>query len=188
MAINNFIGEYQIKDTSICDKLITYFKNNISRASKGGSMINGELEVDETNKESVDLGIDNLNDIDYYFKSFNQDCLDKYKNKYEFSNRTGRYAIKEVPNIQYYKPGGGYKNWHCERLDSDYPFNNRHLVFMTYLNTIENAGTEFFHQDLKVDAVKGKTLIWPADWTHTHRGIINNEKEKYIFTGWLSFY
>ena len=59
---------------------------------------------------------------------------------------------------------------------------------MTYLNTIENAGTEFFHQDLKVDAVKGKTLIWPADWTHTHRGIINNEKEKYIFTGWLSFY
>ena len=47
MAINNFIGEYQIKDTSVCDKLITYFKNNISRASKGGFMINGELEVDE---------------------------------------------------------------------------------------------------------------------------------------------
>ena len=75
MAINNFIGEYQIKDTSVCDKLITYFKNNISRASKGGFMINGELEVDETNKESVDLGIDNLNDIDYYFKSFNGDML-----------------------------------------------------------------------------------------------------------------
>ena len=188
MAINNFIGEYQIKDTSVCDRLITYFKNNMSRASKGGVVVNGETEVDETNKESVDLGVDNLNDIIYYFESFNQDCLDKYKNEYEFSNRTGRYAIKEVPNIQYYKPGGGYKNWHCERINSHHPFNNRHLVFMTYLNTIENAGTEFFYQNLKVDAVKGKTLIWPTDWTHTHRGIINNEKEKYIFTGWLSFY
>ena len=162
MAINNFIGEYQIKDTSVCDKLITYFKNNISRASKGGFMINGELEVDETNKESVDLGIDNLNDIDYYFKSFNQDCLDKYKNKYEFSNRTGRYAIKEVPNIQYYKPGGGFPKEHSEIMS--YSTSHRIMAFMTYLTDTKNGGTEFTYLNWKAPCKKGLTLIWPANY------------------------
>jgi len=28
-------------------------------------------------------------------------------------------------------------------------------------------------------------LIWPADWTHTHRGIVAPNEEKIIATGWL---
>jgi len=28
--------------------------------------------------------------------------------------------------------------------------------------------------------------MWPAEWTHTHRGIISTNKEKYIATGWLN--
>ena len=34
---------------------------------------------------------------------------------------------------------------------------------------------------------KGLTLIWPADWTHVHRGIVSASEEKYIITGWFSF-
>ena len=63
----------------------------------------------------------------------------------------------------------------------------RHLVFMTYLNTVKNAGTEFKYQKLKTNAVKGKTVIWPAAWTHTHKGIVSDKKEKIIITGWFSF-
>ena len=40
---------------------------------------------------------------------------------------------------------------------------------------------------MSVEAKKGLTLIWPATWTHTHRGIVSNDKEKYIVTGWYSF-
>ena len=59
---------------------------------------------------------------------------------------------------------------------------------MTYLNDVEDKGeTEFVLQNLKVKAEKGKTLIWPADWTHTHRGIISPTQEKYIVTGWFNF-
>jgi hypothetical protein len=58
---------------------------------------------------------------------------------------------------------------------------------MTYLNTVEEAGTEFKFQKFKATAEKGKTLIWPTDFTHTHRGVISLNKEKYIITGWLSF-
>ena len=67
--------------------------------------------------------------------------------------------------------------------------NDRHLVFMTYLNDVENGGTEFYYYpDLNIQARKGLTLIWPAGWTHTHKGVISNVEEKTIVTGWYSFY
>ena len=59
---------------------------------------------------------------------------------------------------------------------------------MTYLNDAENAGTEFFYQKLSLPCKKGLTVIWPSDWTHTHKGIINEKQSKTIVTGWLSHY
>jgi hypothetical protein len=64
----------------------------------------------------------------------------------------------------------------------------RHLVFMTYLNDVTDAGgTEFLYQGITVQPRKGLTLIWPADWTHHHRGVVSPTQEKYIITGWFSF-
>ena len=60
---------------------------------------------------------------------------------------------------------------------------------MTYLNTIDDGGgTEFILQNLVASAKQGLTLIWPAGWTHYHRGIVSNTQIKYIITGWLCFY
>ena len=47
--------------------------------------------------------------------------------------------------------------------------------------------TEFLHQKIKAKPRKGLTLIWPADWTHVHRGIVSASEEKYIITGWFDF-
>ena len=59
---------------------------------------------------------------------------------------------------------------------------------MTYLNTVREGGSTYFnHYDLEIQPQKGLTLIWPADWTHTHRGLVSQTKEKYIITGWYSF-
>jgi hypothetical protein len=59
---------------------------------------------------------------------------------------------------------------------------------MTYLNDVTDQGeTEFFHQQIKIKPQKGLTVIWPADWTYTHRGIPSPTQEKFIITGWLSF-
>ena len=38
-----------------------------------------------------------------------------------------------------------------------------------------------------INAVKGKTVIWPSDWPWTHKGIISPTQEKYIVTGWYNF-
>jgi hypothetical protein len=58
---------------------------------------------------------------------------------------------------------------------------------MTYLNDVPNGGTEFLYQNIKLPAIKGLTTIWPAYWTHTHKGQISKEHEKYIATGWFQF-
>ena len=61
-------------------------------------------------------------------------------------------------------------------------------MFMTYLNDVTDAGqTEFKIQKRKVNARRGKTLIWPVDWTHTHRGIVSPTQSKYIVGGWFSY-
>ena len=38
---------------------------------------------------------------------------------------------------------------------------------------------------IKLKPKKGLTVIWPAEWTHTHRGIASMTQDKYIVTGWL---
>ena len=59
---------------------------------------------------------------------------------------------------------------------------------MTYLNDVSDHGeTEWFHQKLKVKPKKGLTVIWPADWTFTHRGISSPTQRKIIVTGWFSY-
>lgn len=57
---------------------------------------------------------------------------------------------------------------------------------MTYLNDVVDGGTHFKYFNHTEKATKGKTIIWPADWTHTHRGQISNTQEKIIATGWFS--
>ena len=58
---------------------------------------------------------------------------------------------------------------------------------MTSINKKKIALIEKNKQEkLRNDAMKrGVTLIWPAPWTHTHRGQISLTHEKTIVTGWL---
>ena len=59
---------------------------------------------------------------------------------------------------------------------------------MLYCNDVEVDGeTEFFHQKYKCKPKKGKLVIWPTDWTFTHRGIPAPNEEKYIVTGWFDY-
>ena len=41
--------------------------------------------------------------------------------------------------------------------------------------------------EFKIKPETGKTFIWPAEWTHAHRGEVLNSGVKYIITGWMHF-
>ena len=88
-------------------------------------------------------------------------------------------------NIQMYSPGGHFSKLHSER--TSIKTLHRLFAFMTYLNEdFENGETVFEHYSLSVKPKKGKTLIWPAEWTHAHKGNVVNDGSKYIITGWLN--
>ena len=99
-----------------------------------------------------------------------------------FARTTG---LTEPLQIQRYEPNAGFHAWHWERFGSTM---NRELVFMTYLNDVPDGGTHFYHQKKLVKAEKGKTLIWPASFTHIHRGQISKKHVKYIITGWINWH
>jgi len=179
--LDNFIGCGYI-DTNLCEEIIDYFETSGHWQGKIG-----DRGVDKSCKDAQDSVLDNVHLYNKYALEL-QKILAEYIKVYPFSNNVTSFNVQNFPNIQRYDPPAGhYNKWHCERSGIK-STRQRHLVFMTYLNTIKDEGaTEFFHQNLKVFPEVGKTLIWPADWTFTHKGNPVNKNYKYIVTGWFCF-
>ena len=183
----NFIREQFLENTALCDLLINY---HVTSEYKGAGAVyhNNKKQIIPEEKDSVDCVL-NTNDALFaeYAKNL-QIVINEYIKQYPMCNYYNPWGITDVVNIQHYKPTAGYHVWHTERATCIEPSSSRHLVFMTYLNDVTDGGeTEFYHQGIKVKPEKGKTLIWPSDWTHTHRGISSPTQEKYIITGWFNF-
>ena len=185
----NFIETFFIEDLTLCDDIIEYFKNLPPNKKFEGRIGLSNSHIDYSKKRSIETIFEwneNGNSLSSRYAIELGKCCDQYIKKYpESDNKVGRWGITENVKIQYYTAGGGYTTEHCERAEKG---NDRHLVFMTYLNDVEDCGeTKFVLQNLKVKPEKGKTVIWPADWTHTHCGVVSPTQEKYIVTGWFSF-
>jgi hypothetical protein len=57
---------------------------------------------------------------------------------------------------------------------------------MLYLNDVEEGGeTEFLYLKKRIKPQQNRLLIWPAGFTHTHRGNPPLSNNKYIITGWV---
>ena len=58
-------------------------------------------------------------------------------------------------------------------------------MIQVYLNDDFDGGeTEFLYQQRREQAVEGDVLIFPASYTHTHRGNPPIGNSKYIATSW----
>jgi len=187
----HFIGSWNINNDDLCKNIIDFFKNNSVLQKKGvttGNTVNEEV------KKTTDITInpESLKSKDYeifvtYFDHLNKCFLD-YKEQYPFL----KTFIKKISigpfNIQKYSSGDHFSRLHSERTS----INTLHRLFawMTYLNDVneENGGTtDFDSYKIKVKPEQGKTLIWPAEWTHAHYGSILKSGEKFIITGWIDF-
>ena len=79
--------------------------------------------------------------------------------------------------------GGGFHKWHYE--NSGLEVSHRKLVVQLYLNTIEEGGeTEFLYINKRIKAKQGRLIIFPAGFTHTHRGNPPIGQDKYILSTW----
>jgi len=174
-------------DESICDGVVNFYQEDNYFPVTPGLSSSGQVNTKQ--KESLDKSISHVTKdprLVSYFDALSE-VIKLYTEKYIWSDITESWSIVENVNIQWYPPNGGFKVFHFER-NGKLVSMNRHLVFMTYLNDVTDAGeTEFYYQKLKVQPQKGLTLVWPVDWTHTHRGIPSPTQEKIIITGWYSF-
>jgi prolyl 4-hydroxylase len=179
----DFIAAWYLKDLSICDDLIQHFENNVNRTTPGH--VNGI--TDRSKKDFQELFFEEKTSLtERYLGEISLIC-DEYKKLFPECDQTSSWRIIEnIKMKRYVPPNQGYHIWHFER--SDVPSLDRHLVFLTYLNDVNDGGeTEFLYQKVKIKPRKGLTIMWPADWTHTHRSLTSNTETKYIIGGWYNF-
>jgi len=99
------------------------------------------------------------------------------------------YCVPKNVKVQKYDHtrGGGYYQFHSEQSGTSEHYLRRLLTYTVYLNDIpEGEGeTEFLNQGFRYQPCKGDLVIFPAFFTHTHRGNPVYTTDKYIATGWM---
>lgn len=169
----------------ICDLILNeqkgskrlYYHDPVNKDAKGYKVI----DLNYLNSDICNTYIEYLNKIkDLYLDEY---PMLKQLQALELEHEQG----KPIINLQWYQPNKYYNVEHCENNGIGHLL-YRSLVFMTYLNTIEEGGgTTFTNQEFTCKPEKGLTLIWPAYFTHPHVGVPAIKEQKFIVTGWYSF-
>ena len=185
----NFIGAWNLENNNLCYEIIDFFEKNLNLQKKGvtsDSSNNKKIKsTTDITIRPIDLKDKNFNVFNNYMKELHN-CYVDYQKQWPFL-KSMLNDIQIPPfNIQKYNPGDHFSTVHSERTS----LNTLHrlFAFMTYLNDVEDGGeTHFTHYKLKIKPEIGKTIIWPAEWTHAHSGEILKSGTKYIVTGWMNF-
>ena len=189
--MKNFIETYDNALTKEeCEYIIDYM--NTGNKLRPG-VVQAGVEVNL--KDSLDVVL-NFNDGNYnngnkvnqiIFKAF-CNCLDLYVKKHSQLDEIAPWRVFPLYNLQKYNPCQGYHSLHCENQNPSKMSSQRIMAWMFYLNTVtDGGGTYFDNYDLTMDAVEGRGVLWPAYWTHMHKGIVSKTETKYIATGWISY-
>ena len=179
--LRNFI---YVKDNFLsdkeCNKLIKFFKN-LPDNKESHRKIFSEFG----NYEGI-----YFDDNSYFLK---KNCLSFLKNR--FQNEIYEY-IKIYPELNYvssfYLTEIRFKHWKKNKFFDTWHSEHSHLTpyrilnFMIYLST-HNCGTQFLDKRI-IKSEKGRLVILPSYFTHTHRGMPCPEgKDRYMMGGYFNF-
>jgi len=191
----DFIATYtDVYPEGYCEHLISEFERLVQ--SGAGSNRQRSDNVPRHRKDDMQLGLDikvhqtiryNEKDVvDVFFDGLQQ-CFEEYTSTFSVlkDGKINGSAMK----LQRTSPGEGYHIWHGEQGNNVNA--SRVIVYMLYLNTLapEEAGeTEFLYQQKRLHPQKNTMVLWPAAFTHAHRGnVVHGKNSKYIVTGWFYY-
>lgn len=190
---DDFIGTFDgVFSKEYCDGWIKHFEE----ADAGGLSYNRLQGINRESHINADQAIDYTRSQFYHNHDMKLECVEftskfwdvcyqLYAEKFSILKTAEIHKIYNV-KIQRTRPKEGYHIWHCE--DTSRLHRNRLLTFIVYLNDIEDGGeTEFLYLSKRVQPKTGRVIIWPAGFTHTHRGNPPLKDTKYIITGWVEF-
>ena len=184
----HFIGSWNLENKKLCNEITNFFENNKNLQKPGVSGMGKNLKIKKTT--DIYISPDNLKKTKFeilkqYIDALHECFLD-YQNQWTFLKSMFKTVYVPGFNIQKYSPGGHYASVHSERTSLETL--HRLFAWMTYLNDVDDGGqTNFSHYGIKIKPETGKTLIWPAEWTHAHTGEVLKSGTKYIVTGWMHF-
>jgi hypothetical protein len=190
---NDFIAVYENAFSQFfCDEVINHFE---LMNTKGLCFSRQDQEnIPKIQKDDLSLfahdnaimKLENTPDIYQVFKKiFWDDYYTRYMNEYAILKKFGSHSSYSF-KVQKTEIGGGYHDWHCETANRE--CSHRILAWMVYLNNVEEGGeTEFLYQHKRIKPKSGSILIFPAGFTHTHRGNPPLSNAKYVITGWIEF-
>ena len=172
----------------MCKKIINFFEDNKDLHIRGRYSLNGQIVRDPSVKDSMDL-----------YMEFNVDAIPNiiiakvlnaytslYIDTFTSTEIVDEFSVDMGYNLQRYNPGQGYHLLHCENSGNG---SNRVLAWTLYLNTVTDGGGTYYPEyDKTIDAVEGRLCIFPAFWTHAHKGIVSDTQTKYIATGWYIYH
>ena len=192
-TIENFVGIFENAfSDEYCDRVVQYFHD---MRANGYTSNRQQLEnipkliKDDEVLFAHDCDVVPLKASGSLHSELNSVLWEKvypiYVNTYGVLSDVGNHS-SFCFKIQETKIGQGYHVWHCE-ADSRI-VSNRLLVWTLYLNDVEEGGeTEFLYYPKRVKPKKGSVMIFPAAFTHTHRGNPPISNTKYLSTGWIEY-
>jgi len=180
--------------TELCNEIIRMFESSDSKHKGLTSLGYYEPSL----KDTIDIGFRTIMGKDIKWKSIydviNKEIIyniNKYCNNYEkrldyninlFKNRI--LGVEDVLIQRYTKNVGKFAYHDDNRIDWT-NHTSRVLVFMWYLNDVDIGGETEFWGTYRIKPSAGKLVIFPAEWTFPHRGIMPESNDKYIMTGWI---
>ena len=191
LNIDNFKIDIFIDYFKRCEKLnvshkrrISHDKNNVYHGHIKDSLVSIGPNSLSAKQTAYRMFYSENNELSILYNEIISICYDYYVNKYFTLDLLNVNAYDA--NIQKTLPGEGYHTWHCENEGQHRSGWPRMFATMLYLNDVEEGGeTEFLYQSKRFKPKKGRVLIWPAGFTHTHRGNPPLSGEKYVVTSWL---
>jgi len=166
---NFMITQDDVLSQEDCNEIISFFKNHTTPG-----------EVDYLNYEFCDVERSPLMES---ISKKTIPVIQKYKEMYKEVTLTASTWNLNAMRFKHFKPGYAFDMWHSENSITK---PNRILAIQIYLSN-HNCGTEFYNGDY-VQSKIGRVVIFPAYFTHTHRGQkCPDNKDRYILTGYYNY-